>query len=123
MVTRPQPQPFTNAPDWNSKSVSNPQQFLSNLKSTVQQMANTTSIAIALGVTTGFAVLCAIFIIARRKQMYISFIPGLAESRDRIAARMKQKQSWTGVPLQTYNSGRGSTLAGKGGGTGERMEV
>lgn len=45
------------------------------------------TVGIALGVTTGVAVLFAIFMLVRKKHIYISFIPGLGESRDRLAAR------------------------------------
>ncbi|KAF2208928.1 hypothetical protein CERZMDRAFT_87329 [Cercospora zeae-maydis SCOH1-5] len=50
-------------------------------------MPTNRTVGIALGVTTGVFVLLAIFMLVRKKHVYISFIPGLGESRDGLAAR------------------------------------
>ncbi|KAM3424101.1 hypothetical protein BST61_g11350 [Cercospora zeina] len=52
-------------------------------------MPSTRTVAIALGVTTGVFFLLAIFMLVRKKHVYVSFIPGLGESRDRLAARTR----------------------------------
>lgn len=70
-------------------------------------MSQIQAVGISLGVVLGCAFIMLGCIVARRKQMYLSFIPGMAESRDRLAARYDPKKSihkkQKTVPLKPYH--------------------
>lgn len=91
-------------------------------------MAQVQTVGIAIGIVLFFFLLFLGCTIARRKKMYIQFIPGMAEPRDRLAARYDPRKGRgkksTNVPtvLKPYDWKTGREYA-DGSGSGNVMET